>query len=190
RIRVPFSDALATLDLIAFIDLDPGAVLDAMQRPLSPVLIDDDDDHVARHGDRLAIRVALYCPVADADRAIEVGLDERLLGDLRSAADVERAHGELRSGFADRLSGDDPDRFTHVHRRARRQVASVAPAAHAVRKLASEHRTNAQLLDAGVDDFLDLLLLDQRAARNDDPVRCRFAHILSGGASENAARQR
>ena len=59
-------------------------------------------------------------------------LDERLLGDLGSAADVERAHGELGARLADRLRGDDADRLAHVDRRAAGKIAPVAHAAHAV----------------------------------------------------------
>ena len=64
-----------------------------------------------------------------SDRALVVRFDERLVENLRRAADVEGAHGELRSGLADRLRGDDADRFTDVDRRAAGQVASVALAA-------------------------------------------------------------
>ena len=76
-------------------------------------------------------------------------LDERLLGDLRGAADVERAHGELGARLADRLRGDDAHRLAHVDRRAAGEIAPVAVAAHAVGGLAGQHRTDAQLLHAG-----------------------------------------
>ena len=58
-------------------------------------------------------------------------LEERLLGHLRGAADVEGAHGELGARLADRLGGDDAHRLADVHRRAARQVAAVAGAADA-----------------------------------------------------------
>ncbi len=45
---------------------------------------------------------------------------------LRGATDVERAHRELRAGFADGLRGDDADRFAELHELAGRQVAAVA----------------------------------------------------------------
>ena len=58
-------------------------------------------------------------------------LDERLLGDLRSAADVERPHRELGTRLADRLRGDDAHRLAHVDRRTAGQIAPVAVAADA-----------------------------------------------------------
>ena len=55
----------------------------------------------------------LFLTVAEAlerDDARGVGFHRRLLGTERGrAADVEGAHGELGSGLADRLSGDDAD---------------------------------------------------------------------------------
>jgi hypothetical protein len=45
---------------------------------------------------------------------------------------VERAHRQLRAGFADRLRGDDADRFADIDRRTAREVAAVAFAADAV----------------------------------------------------------
>ena len=79
-------------------------------------------------------------------------LDERLLGDLRRTADVERAHGELGARLADRLRGDDTNRLAHVDRRAAGKIAPVAGAAHAVGGLAGQHRTDSQLLHAAIGD--------------------------------------
>ena len=138
----------------------------------------------------LAVRVLHDVLVLDLDLAVEVRLDERLLGDLRRAADVERAHGELGARLADRLRGDDADRLAHVDRRAAGEIAPVALAAHAVGGLAGEHRADAQLLHAGRDDGLDLRLLEQRAALDDDLVRRRIAHVLGRGAAEDAAGER
>ena len=67
--------------------------------------------------------------VAELHHAVEIGLDEGLIRDLRRAADVEGAHGELRARLADRLRRDDADRLAHVDGRAARQIAPVAFAA-------------------------------------------------------------
>src|SRR5262249_51559857 len=128
--------------------------------------------------------------VADPDRAIEVRFDERLLRDLRRAADVERAHGELRPWLTDRLGRNNTDGLAHVDGRAAGEIAPVALAAHAVRELAGQYRPDAELLNADVDDFFDLLLLEQRAALHDDPAGPRIAQILGRGASEDTARER
>src|SRR5262249_21747274 len=189
-IGIPFGDALAAFNLLTVLDLHAGAVLDAMQRPFGTVLIDDHNHHVARHRDQLAVGVALHRLIADPDRAVEVRFDERLLRDLRRTADVECTHGELRARLADRLSRDNTDSLAHVDGRAAREIAPVALAAHAVRELAGQHRPDAQLLNARIDDLFDLLLLEQRAAFHDDPVGRWIAQILGSGAPENTARER
>ena len=70
-VRVPFGDALAALDVIAVIDLQPRAVLHAMNRALGAVAIDDDDRHVARHHHHVAFGVAGDVAVADLHLAVE-----------------------------------------------------------------------------------------------------------------------
>src|SRR5258708_39849740 len=47
-----------------------------------------------------------------------------------SAADMERAHGELGPRLADRLRGDDSDRFAQIHPMAAAEIAPVALAAN------------------------------------------------------------
>ena len=117
-------------------------------------------------------------------------LDERLLGDLRRAADVEGAHGELGARLADRLRRDDADRLAHVDRRAAGEIAPVAGAADAVLGLAGEHRADLHLLHAGIGDRFDLRLGQQGAALDHDLVGGRILHVLGRGAAENADRER
>ncbi len=53
----------------------------------------------------------------------------RLLGNARCrTADMEGTHRELRAGLADRLGGDDTDRFADLDLLAAGQVAAVAAA--------------------------------------------------------------
>ena len=158
-VGIPLGDTLAALDLVAILDAHARAVRDAVMRALGAVGVDDRDDHVAHHRHNLVVRVLGDVLALELDLAVEVRLDERLLGDLRRAADVERAHGELGARLADRLSGDDTNRFAHIDRRAAGKIAPVAGAAHAVLGLAGQHRTDAQLLHARIGDLLDFRLL-------------------------------
>src|SRR5215471_8590698 len=177
-IGIPLRDALAALDLVIVLDQQARAVLDAMHRALGPVGIEHGDDHIAGHGDRLPVGVLHHVLVLDLDRAVEVRLDDRLLRDLRRAADMERAHGELRARLADRLRGDDAHRLAHVDRGAAGEIAPVALGAHAPGGLTGEHGADAQFLHAGGLDGLDLRLFEQRAFLDDDLVRGRVAHVL------------
>ena len=67
--------------------------------------------------------------VVELDDALVLRIERRLLRDpRRRAADVERAHRQLRAGLADRLRGDDADRQAQLDQLAGRQVAAVARA--------------------------------------------------------------
>ena len=81
RIGVPFRDTLAALDLVAVVDLEPRAVLDAVDGALDAVRPDDHDRDVARHDHQIAVGVARQMAVADLHRAVEIRLDEGLVGD-------------------------------------------------------------------------------------------------------------
>ena len=75
------------------------------------------------------------------DDTVVAAFEERLLGHLGGAADVEGPHRQLGAGLADRLGGDDADRFADVHRRAARQIAAVAGAADADLGFAGQRRS-------------------------------------------------
>src|SRR5712692_4441612 len=86
------------------------------------------------------------------------GLDRADLGAaLDGAADVEGAHRELGPGLADRLGGDDADRLADIDDGAAGKVAPVALAADADWRLAGQYRADADGIDAGTLDPLDLL---------------------------------
>ena len=129
--------------------------------------------------------------IVEAHRAIVFRFDARLLKRLaRRSADVECPHRQLRSRFADGLRGDDTHRFAEIDRRAASEIAAVALAAHAVHHLASEHRTDADLLYACLADGLDLRLFDQGAALDQHGIAGRILDVLRGGAPEDAAAER
>ena len=161
-----------------------------MHGALGAVGIGDGNDQVAAHRDQVAVRILGDVAVLDLDGAFEVRLDERLLGDLRRAADMERAHGELGARLADRLRGDDAHRLAHIDRRAAGEIAPVALAADAAAGLAGEHGADLDLLHAGIDQLLDVRLLEQGRVRHQDVVARRVAHVFGRGAAEDAACQR
>ena len=190
HVGIPLRQARAALDLVAVVDVQARAVDDLLGRQLLARLVDDDDRHVAAHGDQPALAVLADAAVLDLHRAVEVGLDERLVDRLRDAAHVERAHGELRARLADRLRGDDAHRLADVDGRAAGQIAAVALAAHAVGGLAGQHRADAHFLDLRLLDGLDLLLLDQLAGLDDHLLGGRILDVLGRRAAEHALGQR
>src|SRR6185503_9784599 len=55
RVRIPFGDALAAHDVLAVLDAQPRAVLDAVDGTLGAIGIGDRDHYAAAHGDPVAI---------------------------------------------------------------------------------------------------------------------------------------
>src|SRR5439155_1294724 len=103
--------------------------------------------------DRLALRDAGFEQLLDARQALrDVGAG--------AATGMERPHGQLRTGFADRLGGDDAKRLTDLDQLAGRQVAAVAQAAHTFARLAGEHRANFDLGNARLDQVARLDVAD------------------------------
>ena len=165
------------------------AVLHAMHRSLGAAAIENDDRDVSRHRHQVAVGVSRQVAVADLHLAVEIRLDERLIRKLRRAADVERAHRQLRAGLADRLRRDDADRLAHVDRRAAREIAAVAGAADAVLGLAGQHGADLDFLDAGRIDRRHVLFDDHRARGHDD-LAVEVEQRLGRGAAENARAER
>ena len=96
--------------------------------------------------------------VLDRDDALDLGHLGQALGlarleqlhdarqavrDVRAgdAAGVERPHGQLRAGLADRLRGDDADRIADLRGLARGQRAAVAGLAHPRVRLGTSARS-------------------------------------------------
>ena len=166
-VGIPLGHLLALLDHIAFIDQKLGAVRHAVARLDAPALVLQHDLAVAPHGDVNALAVEHDVAVVDDDLGVEGRLDAGLLGAaLGGAADVEGAHGELRSRLTDGLGGDDADGLTDVYRRAAGQITAVTFHANAAVQLAGQHRANQDFLDPGPLDPLHRLLVHQFAGGN------------------------
>src|SRR6516165_2237246 len=189
RIRVPLGNALAPLDLVAFIDSQSRAILDAMHRAFDTIRPLDDHGNIARHDHEIAFGISREMPVADLHGPLEIRFDEGLIRDLRRAADMEGAHRELRAGFTDRLRRDDADRFTHIDRSSSGEIAAIALRADAILRLAGENRADLHLLDAGRIDAINMRLLDH-FTRVDDGRAVGISQLFRSRTAENARCQR
>src|ERR1019366_6652368 len=110
----------------------------------------DGDGTVTVHHHQVAFLGAHGHQVDEAYSAVVFGIEARLLADSRSrTADVEGAHGELRSRLTDGLRRDDARGLAQLDQAARSQVAPVTHHAHATLRLAGEHRTDLDPLDTG-----------------------------------------
>jgi hypothetical protein len=73
---------------------------------------------------------------------------------------VERAHGELGTGFTDGLCGDNADSFTHVHGRTASKVTTIAGRTSALAHVTDQRRTDADRLDPSLLDDVDMLFFE------------------------------
>ena len=156
RVRIPLDQHLALLDRLAVLHLQARAVDDRIALAVAPLR------RPARRCEPLRFMTIRWPPslcvsttlqALEADRAGVARFERGLLGDARRrAADVERAHRQLRAGLADRLRGDDADRLAELDQLAGGEVAAVALRADAAARRAGQHRADLHLLDAGVLD--------------------------------------
>ena len=93
------------------------------------LFVNDGDQARAIHRDGGATATFYVLEVHELDDTVVARFERGTLGNAGGgSADVERTHRELRAGFADRLRGDDADRFAEFDHAARGEVAAVASA--------------------------------------------------------------
>ncbi len=126
RIRIPFEQDLVRLDRIAFGHRDARAVNNRIPLLFAILVVHDGEDAIAVHRNDLALFVAHPLDVDVLCEAIRFRVLLRLLGDSGGrAADVERAHRQLRARFADRLRRDHAHRFAALDQPPRSEIPAV-----------------------------------------------------------------
>src|SRR5579885_450513 len=172
-VGIPFGDQLTGLDRVT-VALAPARAVHqriafALALAARSALVGhaDRDFAMPRHHDQaFAARRVIVANLDGLDvmqpqHAVVARFERGLLGaPTRRAADMERAHRELRAGLADRLRGHDADGLAHVDQMAAAEVAPVTAHAHALTRLAGEDRADTDALEAGVFDGRDLVLID------------------------------
>src|SRR5690606_25673307 len=172
-----------------------AAVLDAQARAVRHLVgfailaVDGHGDHdVAAHGHGVAV---------GGDNRRADNLDDARVGRLEEGgfrhlgrtADVEGPHRQLGARLADRLGGDDADRFADVDVGAARQVAAVAGRADAGVGFTGQGRADLDGLDAHLVDHLDFLFL-QIGVRRIQDLAARLLDVLGRVTAQDALAQR
>jgi hypothetical protein len=131
-------ELLARADLVAGGGEQHGAVRHLVALALAAVVVHDHHLAGTADDDFVALGVAQVAHGGgETHRARRLGLDGVLhRGPGSRAADVERAHRQLRARLADGLGRNDADGLAHVDRRAAAQIAPVALGAHAPARVA------------------------------------------------------
>ena len=99
--RIPGCQQLILRNARAVFHQNVGAVNDLITRRFAAAIIDDCQRTIAIHGDALALAALDGLQVKILDRAVLTSFVLRRLFQARRTADVERAHRQLRAGFAD-----------------------------------------------------------------------------------------
>src|SRR5487761_2073430 len=174
-----------------FATVTPSSTFSNFTAPAAVVVV---DHHLARarDDDELALGVGdVTHQRREAHRAGRLRLDlRRRRRPRRCTADVEGPHRQLRPRLANRLRGNDANRFADVDEVAAAKVAAVARRAKAVAGVAGERRAHLDLVDAEELDLLDLVLAQQRSRRIERFLRFRTDDVGSRDASEDALAQR
>ena len=115
---------------------------------------------------------------------------------------MEGPHGQLGTGFADRLGGNHADRLTYLDRLPGSQRHAVTGHRHAGGRIVSERRQDTDTVDVGVvAQQVDLDLADDRPGRKQAPttlglgvgdapaLRVSDLHIVGQRAAEQAGLQ-
>jgi len=167
-VGIPIGQTLTTLDCITIINTQTRTILHAVRCTLSAISTNNSDRNVATHRDQIAIGIFRNILVTQFDLAIEIALDEGRIGNRRRTANVEGTHGQLRAWLTNRLCGNNANRFTNIDRCTASKVTTIARTAHAIRRFASENRTDLHFLNACSIDRFDMMLFDHRAFCDDD----------------------
>src|SRR5665213_2619908 len=190
-VGVPFRQLGALGDHLAVIGQQLGAIRHLVLGLFAAGLVEQHEFAIAAHHHRNFGGVDDDVAVDDLHLGIERRLDRALLGAaLNRAADMERAHGELGAGLADRLRRDDADRLAHIDGGAARQIAAIAFAAQTLTRLAGQDRADQYLVDTELLDDIDIFLIDQLAGLDQHLLAQGIEDIDRRAAAEHAIGQR
>src|ERR1017187_8500865 len=148
-VRIPLDERVAFLHLAAILHGNDGADDDGVDFQFAADVVKNGNGTVLVQDNAVAVFQFDGTQFVVFDLAVVLGLDLRLLEHARRhTTGVERAHRELRAGFADGLRGDDANRLAELDERAGSQIAAVAMFADTKLAFASEHRTDADAIHA------------------------------------------
>ena len=187
-VRIPLDEDFAFLDRAAVIRGNHRADNNAVPLEFASILvIVDPDEAVFVQHDVVAVRRGHRAELDITNRAVVLGLDDRLLEGLAGrSTDVEGTHGQLGAGLADGLSGDDANRLAEVDQFAVGQIAAVALGAAAALGFAGQNRTDAELLHTHVFKRGGRRLVDDVTGLDDHLAGDRILDRLAAGAADDA----
>ena len=182
---------IALLDGVALLHPNAGVVGQGVGDHLAVAGGDGDVDHAALLG---VLHADLAADLGQLGHLLgTAGLEELLntgktLGDIAAghAAGVEGTHGQLGTGLADGLGGDDTHGLALAHGLADGQVDAVALGAHAAAGLTGEHGADHDLMDTVGLQQLGVVGGHHGVPADEDLAGLGIADVLHGVAALQA----
>src|SRR3990167_1515639 len=132
-VRIPLGNDGTSVDLVAFLHRNHGAVRQLVALALTTELVGNRQLAGTRYRDQVAVQTLDVLEVKEGDKTAVLHLYAvRGGGPTSGTTDVEGTHGQLGTRLTDRLGSDNADRFTDVDLVTTSQVAAVALGADAV----------------------------------------------------------
>src|SRR5699024_5769439 len=191
-IGIPVGQPLTDLDGTAFADMQVGTIGHLVAFGLAVIVVHDTNFTRARHRHQMA-----FLGVLDGLDVVQLGhtgvLGFDAVGRNRARSrttDVERAHGQLRTGLADGLRGYHTNRFTDGDALAAGQIATITLGADTERCFTGDRAAHQHLVH-GVDlQLVDFTLGEQYAGLHQGGIICGINDIACQYAPEHSLTQR
>ncbi len=141
--------------------------------------------HVTPHDERFSIGILQCVCIFKDNNTFLACFEEGLLPPLRNPADVEGAHGQLRSRLTDGLRRDDTHRFTNIDDCPTCKVTTITHRTHAFFGLTGKRASNPCRLKAGGLHRICHQFVDQIPFRDDHFVSSWAQNIFGSDPTEN-----
>ena len=102
---------------------------------------------------------------------------------------MEGAHGQLRARLADRLGGDNTNRFADINQHTTTQIATITLRAKTEARVACQRRTDFDFVNTGRINCVNHVFVEQRARLDDHRPAIRLHGISDRDTAENALAQ-
>ena len=189
--RIPVGEDDASFDHLVGLDAEHRAIRHFVALAFAAVFVVDDDFAGAGNHHQLALGVGHVAHGGvKADAAVGLGFHTGGNGRTgRRTTDVEGTHGQLRTGFANRLGGNHANRLAAVDHAAAAQVAAIAMRADTETGLAGQRGADLDFVHAGDLKLLDQVFVQQGAGLRQDSAALGVQDFLGRATTQHAVAQ-
>ena len=196
RIDGTFREFGTCLNDITIIDLYMNAIMDGIHFALIGIILVGNDDLALllvlgkRHAAADLSQCCVMLGLAGLKQFLNAGKTLRDISSTCDTACMECTHGQLCTGFADSLSGNDTNSFADIHVTAVSQVHTIAAGAYTIAALTGQYRTHLYALDTGLTDCISFLIINGLVQAADNFTRLGINDIFSSDTAQSTLSQR